>query len=317
MGVRYEIRSTGLVPVDTLEPSGLVEVTPAEAKKSLVPVVGVLSPRELCSLAITDVDDEEMLQTLEESESNFADIYSKYIIGSFAVPSKGSTELDTFAFYMDRQRLVFIDHGDTAEGVLRHIAQSGAIRNMTTAHCLYVFMKELLREDLAYMGTIEDQMEDLEEGLMEERVSISTPKIMRYRRMSMRFVSYYQQLATMAAMLSDDENKMMSREEVRRFDHMENLADRLAARAETLREYSLQLHELHQTHIDLRQNSTMQVFTIVTVLFAPLTLVTGWFGMNLASIPGLGFEGMWALLLVLFILCTAALLFFFRRKHWL
>lgn len=54
-----------------------------------------------------------------------------------------------------------------------------------------------------------------------------------------------------------------------------------------LREYSLQLYELHQTQIDLKQNSTMQILTIVTVMFAPLTLVTGWFGMNLTVLPGL------------------------------
>lgn len=315
MGACYEIKPSGLVPAQSKGAS--CPADPMKAGKGFAPVVEVVTPQEFSALPLEELSDPEMLETLEEAESNFVDIYSKCIIGSFAVPLKDSTDLDTFAFYLDRQRLVFIDRDSTAAGVLQRIAQSGAIRTTTTAHCLYVFMKELLREDLAYMGKVEDQMEDLEEGLMEERVGISTPKIMRYRRISMRFVSYYQQLATMAAMLSDDENKMMSREEARRFDHMENLADRLAARAETLREYSLQLHELHQTHIDLKQNSTMQVFTIVTVLFAPLTLVTGWFGMNLASIPGLGFEGMWALLLTLFILCTAALLLFFRRKHWL
>ena len=317
MGVRYEIRSAGLIPVSTMTPSGLVQVTSADARKSMAPVVEVLTPQEFCELGVEEFSDPEALRTLEESESNFADIYSKFIIGSFAVPSKDAVELDTFGFYMDRQKLVLIDSDHTAQDVLDHIAQGGAIRDMTTAHCLYVFMKELLREDLDHLGRVEDEMEDLEEGLMEERVSVPIAKVMRYRRMAMRFVSYYQQLATMAAMLSDDENKMMTREEARRFDHMENLADRLAARAETLREYSLQLHELHPAHPDLKQNSTMQVLTIATVLFAPLTLVTGWFGMNLADMPGLGFDGMWMLLLALFFVCTGALLLFFWKRKWL
>lgn len=79
----------------------------------------------------------------------------------------------------------------------------------------------------------------------------------------------------------------------------------------------MQLHELHQTRISLKQNSVMQVLTIVTVLFAPLTLVTGWFGMNLAVMPGLDWPWLWALLIVLAVAFSSALLAFFHRKGWL
>ena len=51
-------------------------------------------------------------------------------------------------------------------------------------------------------------------------------------------------------------------------------------RSLTLKEYSLQLRELYQTQIDLQQNNTMQFFTVITTLFAPLALVTSWFGFS-------------------------------------
>lgn len=317
MGVYYELRAAGLVASKGADGEGLVEVSSEDAGKSLTPVVEVLSPEEFLKLEVEDFSDIEALQTLEDSESNFIDLYPKFVIGSFAIPRKDSNDLDTFAFYMDRQHLIFIDKYDTAQKILEALVQSGAMRSPTTGHCLYVFMKKMLYEDLEYMDKIEDQMEALEERLMEEDMDVSTSRIMRYRRVSMRFVSYYQQLATMAALLSDDENKLMRKDDSHWFDHMENLADRLSARAQNLREYSLQLHELHQTHIDLKQNSIMQVFTIVTVLFAPLTLVTGWFGMNLTKIPGIGMDSMWLVLLIVFAVCTAGLLLFFRKKKWL
>lgn len=84
-----------------------------------------------------------------------------------------------------------------------------------------------------------------------------------------------------------------------------------------LREYSLQLYELHQTQIDLKQNSTMQILTIVTVMFAPLTLVTGWFGMNLTVLPGLDWPYMAATIITLALVMIVVMVLFFKRKRWL
>ena len=61
----------------------------------------------------------------------------------------------------------------------------------------------------------------------------------------------------------------------------------------------------------------MQVLTIVTVLLAPMTLVTGWFGMNLNVMPGIDVEFMWLALLITFVVCTGFLLVIFYRKKWL
>ena len=54
-----------------------------------------------------------------------------------------------------------------------------------------------------------------------------------------------------------------------------------------LREYGVQIQELFQAEIDIRQNRIMKILTIVTTLFLPLTLVTGWYGMNFTYMPEL------------------------------
>ena len=160
-------------------------------------------------------------------------------------------------------------------------------------------------------------MESMEEEMLANQSKSTTTVIMGYRRLSMRFLTYYQQLASMASILADNENKILPKEEADAFDHASAMADRLVDRAETVNEYSGQLRELYQTRIDLRQNAIMQILTVVTVLFAPLTLITGWFGMNLEVIPGLQWAPMWALLLALFVISTIALLAVFQRKSFL
>lgn len=61
----------------------------------------------------------------------------------------------------------------------------------------------------------------------------------------MRMGSYYQQIGVMADLIADNENKVMSREEARAFGHITTHANHLSDRADMLREYSLQLYELH------------------------------------------------------------------------
>ena len=68
--------------------------------------------------------------------------------------------------------------------------------------------------------------------------------------------------------------------------------DLLGARADRLRENSkmlidgiVHLRDAYQSALDLRLNKTMKLFTIVTVVFAPLGFITGWFGMNFKNLP--------------------------------
>ena len=307
MAVRYELRDK------------MAEVSADEAKRSDVPVVEVITSDAFRTLTGIERDGVEALRSLEASETRFVEVYPGFLVGSFAVPDKADPTGDPalFSFYLEDEHLIFIEDGTVAEAILASIAKSGVMRTMGTAHCLYLFFKTLLVDDLAYLGRLEDTMEDAEEAMIERGADITTSMIMAYRRASSRLGTYYQQVAAMAAIIADDENKLMEPADARAFTRVSNLADRLANRAEIIKEYGIQLHELHQTRISLKQNSVMQVLTIVTVLFAPLTLVTGWFGMNLAVMPGLDWPWLWALLIVLAVTFSGALLAFFHRKGWL
>ena len=315
MAIRYELKGH------------LAQIDGDAPYTGLSPIVEVLTSAEFAAMKTIPEEAKEALREIQHAESSFIEVFSSFTLGSFAVPAKCDTKLastclipsdpDLFAFYMDRENLVFVDDGAFAADILAELGKSGIMRRMTTAHCLYMFFKNLMVDDLVWLGKLEDSMESMEEEMLTNQSKSTTTVIMGYRRLSMRFLTYYQQLASMASMLADNENKILPREEAEAFDHVSAMADRLVDRAETVNEYSGQLRELYQTRIDLRQNAIMQILTVVTVLFAPLTLVTGWFGMNLEVIPGLQWAPMWAVLLALFAISTIALLAVFQRKSFL
>ena len=78
-----------------------------------------------------------------------------------------------------------------------------------------------------------------------------------------------------------------------------------------------QLREAYQSQLAIQQNDLMRVFTIVTVLFLPLTLITGWFGMNLTVLPGLDWPYMAATIITLALVMIVVMVLFFKRKRWL
>ncbi|RBP50670.1 magnesium/cobalt transporter CorA [Arenicella xantha] len=64
-------------------------------------------------------------------------------------------------------------------------------------------------------------------------------------------------------------------------------------------------------------NRVMQLLTIITVIFVPLTFMAGIYGMNFEYIPELGFKGGYFVLLAIMAVVAVIQVFYFRRKRWL
>ena len=47
-----------------------------------------------------------------------------------------------------------------------------------------------------------------------------------------------------------------------------------------LRDYLSQVREAYQSQIDINLNNVMKIFTVITAIFLPLSLIAGWYGMN-------------------------------------
>jgi magnesium transporter len=68
--------------------------------------------------------------------------------------------------------------------------------------------------------------------------------------------------------------------------------------------------------IGIQQNQVIKLFTIMSVLFLPPTLVASWYGMNYKIIPELQWEWGYAYAIALAVLSAVLPYLFFRRKGW-
>lgn len=69
--------------------------------------------------------------------------------------------------------------------------------------------------------------------------------------------------------------------------------------------------------VDIEQNRVIKIFTVVTVIFMPPTVIASAYGMNFKYMPELDKVWGYPLALVLMVLSSAMTLLFFKRKNWL
>lgn len=114
-----------------------------------------------------------------------------------------------------------------------------------------------------------------------------------------------------------DNNKLLSKNVKKRFTILGARTNRYLAKVRNLQEAVAQMQATYEAQLSIQQNSLMKVFTVVTSIFMPLTLLTGWYGMNFEHMPELesrlGYPGVIGLSIII----AVSLLAFFRHKKWI
>jgi magnesium transporter len=69
--------------------------------------------------------------------------------------------------------------------------------------------------------------------------------------------------------------------------------------------------------VNIEQNQVIKIFTVVTVVFMPPTLIASIYGMNFRYMPEIQWHAGYPVALGLMILSSLVILWYFRRKKWL
>ncbi|MCI0409187.1 MAG: magnesium transporter CorA family protein [Acidobacteria bacterium] len=92
---------------------------------------------------------------------------------------------------------------------------------------------------------------------------------------------------------------------------------RLNVAAERFQLWVAALFSAHQARLSEKTNEVMKLLTAIATTLLPLGVVTGFFGMNFLSLPGLRHPLGWLFALAGMALMAGGMLWAFRRKGWL
>lgn len=174
---------------------------------------------------------------------------------------------------------------------------------------LFNFFIVLTGNDVALLQSLEDDIERLEEELLgSDHTTLNGLERLRgYRRDVLRKKRYYEQMEFLSDDLSACDDS---------FSFIDRKFDRLLCFICRIQDYLEQIRESYQSQIDLEQNVIMKVLTIAATIFMPLTLITGWYGMNL-KIPEYNWNYGYLCVIVVSALIILAEILYFKKKKWM
>ncbi|MBQ2657636.1 MAG: hypothetical protein IJF87_03575 [Erysipelotrichaceae bacterium] len=297
----------------------LTPVTKAEYRKSRKARVAVLSRKEW-------EKEKKDLPFTEEIENEFAEMLTTKanvnydsLSGTFAIPDRSNLDNDDFcfAYALDKKRIVFVDNSGYVKNAIDEIVKTKKWNTPCLERFLYDFLDHIVKDDLRIMEKFEKELDKMEEGIQKDDKEISLNEA-NYVRGAIRYLlTHYEQLMDLAQELDENENGFFSEDNIRYFRSYISRLDRLYNNAASLRDYSIQIRDFHRESIAVKQNNIMTLLTVVTSVFMPLTLITGWYGMNFKYMPELNVPVSYPIVFVVCILIVVVSLLYFKRKKWL
>lgn len=255
-------------------------------------------------------------QTLEYCK---AEMRSGCITGSLLVPSKDDLQKDAIsvAYYLDERHLIFVDDEQHLPDIIQLMKEDTFLECITANQFFMEFLDLLLRDDVVFLQSYEKVLSTMEEALLSGTVKDFHRSLLQCRKDTLALSTYYQQMEDMCDSLYGNPNHFFDEDERLIFQILSGRVSRLYTHSQNLREYALQIRELYQSQVDLRTNDIMRILTVVTTIFFPLSLITGWYGMNFRYMPELQAHYGYLFIIVICLILVVFEIWFFKRKKWL
>lgn len=282
--------------------------------------VGILTAEEWAQYKDRLEIEIDLPMEINEIHDTRAEVNYDSLTGSFYIPER-NFEIQVyngFSFAMDEKGIIFIDQGNTVEKYIQKIQSTKKWRYPSLERFLYDFLECIVAEDVKFLASCEDELDRIESKILKQENDASIVKEindMRWVLLEMR--NHYEQLIDLSQELEENENDFFTEENLRYFHMFSVRVERLRDSLAHLREFSLQLRDLYQTHLDVRQNRIMTILTVLTTVFFPLSIITGWYGMNFVYMPELSGQYSYLIVIIISVLIVITeIIWFKKKKYW-
>ncbi|MCR5022655.1 CorA family divalent cation transporter [Ruminococcus sp.] len=261
----------------------------------------------------------EMDIDLSAVHSTKAEVNYDSLTGTFSVPDRRNLSgINTnFAFALDEKGIVFIDDSGMVEKILQSIIRTKKWALPSLERFIYDFLEQLVTGDQTMLEKYDKELDSIESNILSGSEADPTPRVNHIRSDLRDLRIHYEQLQDLAQELEENENNFFKKDNVRYFHLFNQRISRLHDMTSSLRDYSIQIRDLYQSRLDIKQNRIMTLLTVITSIFMPLTLIAGWYGMNFKYMPELEYKISYPIVIALSIVIVIFSLIFFKKKKWL
>lgn len=250
---------------------------------------------------------------------NSIDIYDNFSFGIINILNVMNVHepKDRMAFIIKKTQFILvklIDEDDSCKQMFED-AIGRFNQNVSLGKIIFGILEKLLTDGNKSIEVMEKKIMKMEQNLVNGKFDQSLNRnIFNQRRDLSLLKNYYEQLFNIGVQLEENENDLFEDGDLRYFGIFASKAERLSNNIQILSDSLIHLREALDASLNYNLNKIMNVFTVVTTIFLPLTLIVGWYGMNFKYMPELywkyGYQGVMVLCAVVVIWC----IIFFKRK---
>lgn len=227
-----------------------------------------------------------------------------------------------FRFYLTADSLLLVTKRNTplVERFLEELSDEVFLEKydpLSPQTLLIALMERIIIRNEAITDDVEDSIEELEERVLGEAKREYSKQIVEKRRLIMRMKHHIEPIQYVIQSFTDNENGLFSRSEVKTIRILANKARGMVDNILMLRDYTTHVREAYQAEHDIKSNDIMRVFTVVTSVFLPPTLIVGWYGMNFENMPELEWQWGYAFVALLNFAVVVGSLYLIKKKKWL
>lgn len=268
---------------------------------------------------------EATVNECENGRDNFRctiDVYDEYSFGILNVlgPDVFGPR-DRLGFYLKRNLFLLVrvvDDDQSTNEFFEQAIHRFRTTGITLEKLVFGVFDRLLANDNKRLENLEFAVGELEDEVARDDTDREfINDFLKLRKKLLLLRNYYEQLIDVGEALQENENDLFCEENLRYFKMFTDRAARLSAGVQALRENTVQVREAYQASMDLSFNRIMKVFTVVTAVFLPLTLIAGWYGMNFVNMPELQWQYGYPAVIALSVAVVGACLLWFKKKKLL
>ncbi len=224
------------------------------------------------------------------------------------------------AFLLDEQEffMVILKDENHVLSQIRNISSEGA----KMEEKLETVFEGILKQGKQKVEKMEKYLIDMEQEIVGGRINRNRNRsIFECKRLLTVWKNDYVQFLNMVEGINgleekkkDTHKKVLNEEAACYFRIYENKLRHLTEETQFLYEELVHIREALDAALSYEQNRIMKLFTTVTTIFMPLSLIAGWYGMNFEGMPELRWQYGYGFVSVLSLLVVLACFWFFRKK---
>ena len=310
-----------------------VDLTPEECQTYLtddtftwVHVQGQPSPRLLMEFGkLFDLHPLALEDVINIGERSKTETFENQMVVILGMPVKRGTRIisEQVTFFLGENYLISFHNGDEDpfKAVKRRLHHpKAALRTRELDYLLYVLVDVIIDHGFPILDEFDDEIEQVEQQLLGPE-GVDTFKVLYIikRELLVLRLKIRPQREALRVLMRDDNNMLNEETKIYLrdcYDHVSRLIDMI----EIYRDMTSNMLDVHLSLVNKNtflSNEVQRKATVWAMLFAPLTFITGIYGMNFANIPELH----WAYGFIIAIAVMAGigvlLAVIFKRRNWL